>query len=255
MHVNVVDNKTNCMSLTLAIKKIFKLYIGMNIPVHKILLILSILMFSVMTLRAEIILRGGYLYQNLSTSKGYNNFIKDRYGSIRPQISGKTMSVSYKGTNTFWGLGIESNDLTGDINYKTLNGNNQSNTIRLNNEIYLLSLFLGQFNNIKIDLGLGNSKLTREFYGYQDNFITVSNIDSQQGTKKIKSVAKIKMYQIIYSFFISSFSFDLGGRYSENSHSINSSDQRPAYDSKGVPTETNFDLGGIGFVGTLSYYF
>ena len=227
----------------------------MDIPRRKILLILLILVFNVLTLRAEIILRGGYLYHNLSTSEGYNNFIKDRYDAKNPQISGQTISVSYKRANSFWGLGIESNDLSGDINYKTLNGNNQTNTIGLNNKILFFSLFLGQFNNFKIDLGLGDSKLTREFYGYQDNDIKVSNIDSQQGTKKNDSVAQIKIYQIIYSFFISSFSLDLGGRYSENSHSINSADQRPAYDSKGVPTETNFDLGGIGFIGTLSYYF
>ena len=227
----------------------------MNIPGHKISLILLFLMFNVLTLRAEIILRGGYIYQNLSTSEGYNKFIKDRYGAKKIQIGGQTISVSYKVANTFWGLGIESNDLSGDINYKTLNGNKQTNTIGLNNEILFLSLFLGQFNNIKIDLGLGNSKLTREFYGYQDNVITASNINIQQGTKKIESVAQIKIYQIIYSFYISSFSLDVGGRYSENSHSINSSDQRPSYDSKGIPSETNFDLGGLGFIGTLSYYF
>ena len=212
-------------------------------------------MLNVLTLRAEIILRGGYLHQNISTSEGYNSFIKYRYGAKNPQISGQTISGSYKGENNFWGLGIETNNLTGDINYKTLNGNNQTNTIKLNNEIYFFSLFLGPFNNIEIDLGLGNSKLTREFYGCRDNNILTTNIDSQQGTKTIESIAKIKIYQIIYSFFISSFSIDLGGRYSKNSHSINSSDQRPAYDSKGVPTETNFDLGGIGFIVTISYYF
>ena len=227
----------------------------MIIPGHKILLILLILMFNVLTLRAEIIIRGGYLYQNLSTSEGYNKFIKDRYGTKALQISGQTISISYKRADSFWGLGIESNNLSGDINYKNLNGNKQTNTIGLNNEILFFSLFLGQLNNIEIDLGLGNSQFTREFYGYQDNDIKASNIDSQRGTKRIESITQIKIYQIIYNFFISSFSLDLGGRYSENSHSIGSSDQRPAYDSKGVPTETNFDLGGIGFIGTLSYYF
>ena len=114
---------------------------------------------------------------------------------------------------------------------------------------------MAQFKNIEIDLGLGNSKLTRDFYGYQDSNILTTNIDSQQGIKTIESVTQIKIFQIIYSFFISSFSLDLGGRYSKNSHSIKSSDQRPADDSKGIPTEINFDLGGIGFIGTLSYYF
>jgi hypothetical protein len=227
----------------------------MKIHGHKTLLILLILMFNVLILRAEIILRGGYLYQKLSTSDGYNSFIKERYGAKNPQISGQTISVSYKGANSSWGLGIESNDLSGNINYKTLNGNNKTNTIKLNNEILFFSLFLAQFNNIEIDLGLGNSKLTRDFYGYQDSNILTTNIDSQQGIKTIESVTQIKIYQIIYSFPISSISLDLGGRYSQNSHSIKSSDQRPAYDSKGIPTETNFDLGGISFIGTLSYYF
>jgi hypothetical protein len=99
-------------------------------------------MFNVLTLRAEITLRGRYLYQNMSTSNGYNNFIKERYGAKNPQISGQTISVSYKGANTSWGLGIESNDLYGDINYKTLNGNNQTNTIKLNNEILFFFFIL-----------------------------------------------------------------------------------------------------------------
>ena len=175
----------------------------MKIPGHKILLILLILMFNVLTLRAEIILRGGYLYQNLSTSDGYNNFIKERYGAKNPQISGQTISVSYKGANSSWGLGIESNDLSGNINYKTLNGNNKTNTIKLNNEILFFSLFLAQFNNIEIDLGLGNSKLTRDFYGYQDSNILTTNIDSQQGMKTIESVTQIKIYQIPFMQFLS----------------------------------------------------
>ena len=227
----------------------------MNIPTYKIILVLLILIFNVSILKAEIILKGGYLYQNLSTSEGYNSFIKHRYGAKNPQISGQTISGSYKGVNNFWGVGIETNYLSGDINYKTLNGNEQTNALKLNNEIFILSLFLGQFNNFRIDYGIGNSILTREFYGYQDNNILTTNIDSQKGTKTIESVSQIKIYQIIYSFYISSFSLDLGGRYSQNSHSIKSSDQRPAYDSKGVPTETNFDLGGIGLVSTISYYF
>ena len=159
----------------------------MKIPGHKTLLIL---IFNVLILRAEIILRGGYLYQNLSTSDGYNNFIKERYGEKNPQISGQTISVSYKGVNTSWGLGIESNDLSGNINYKTLNGNYKTNTIKLNNEILFFSLFLAQFNNIEIDLGLGNSKLTREFYGYQDSNILTTNINSQQGIKQLKVLLK-----------------------------------------------------------------
>ncbi len=224
-----------------------------------------ILIINVLPLKAEILIRGGFLWQNLPTSEGYNKFIKQRYGTNSPQIYGSILSVSHKGEDSIWGGGLELDRIFGSFTYKTLNGENQVNKIKLQNTIAFFALFLGKSNNIEIDLGYGTNKLTREFYGYQDYHITASNISSQEGIQAIKSNGTIKMLQIIYKYdkrpswlpdkFLSKLTIDLGARYTESNHKISSSDPRPAYDSKGFPSETKFEVGGFGLLGTLTYHY
>ena len=136
---------------------------------------------------------------------------------------------------------------------------------RLQNTIAFFALFLGKTNNFEIDLGYGINKLTREFYGYQDYHITSTNISNQEGVQSIKSDGTIKMFQIFYKFdrkpswlpdkFFSKLSIDFGARYTESNHRISSSDPRPAYDSNGLPSETKFEVGGVGLLGTLTYHY
>jgi len=224
-----------------------------------------LLIINVLPLKAEILIRGGFLLQNLPTSEGYNKFIKQRYGTNSPQIYGSILSVSHKGENSIWGGGLELDRIFGSFTYKTLNGENRINKIKLQNTIAFFALFLGKTNNFEIDLGYGINKLTREFYGYQDYEITSTNISNQEGVQSIKSDGTIKMFQIFYKFdrkpswlpdkFFSKLSIDFGARYTESNHRISSSDPRPAYDSKGLPSETKFEVGGVGLLGTLTYHY
>ena len=138
---------------------------------YTIFFLVLILIFNVLPLKAEILFRGGFLGQNLSTSEGYNNFIKQRYGQNHPQIYGSILSASYKGEKSIWGGGLELDRIFGSFTYKTLNGENRINKIKLQNTIAFFALFLGKTNNFEIDLGYGTNKLTREFYGYQDYHI------------------------------------------------------------------------------------
>tara|TARA_B000000460_G_scaffold164232_1_gene116537 strand:+ start:98 stop:811 length:714 start_codon:yes stop_codon:yes gene_type:complete len=232
---------------------------------YTIFSLVLILIFNVLPLKAEILFRGGFLGQNLSTSEGYNNFIKQRYGQNHPQIYGSILSASYKGEKSIWGVGLELDRIFGSLTYKTLNGENRINKIKLQNTIAFFALFLGKTNNFEIDLGYGTNKLTREFYGYQDYHITATNISNQEGVQSIKSDGTIKMFQIFYKFdrkpswlpdkFFSKLSIDFGARYTESNHRISSSDPRPAYDSNGLPSETKFEVGGVGLLGTLTYHY
>ena len=113
-----------------------------------------ILIINVLPLKAEILIRGGFLWQNLPTSEGYNKFIKQRYGTNSPQIYGSILSVSHKGEDSIWGGGLELDRIFGSFTYKTLNGENQVNKIKLQNTIAFFALFLGKSNNISklIDL-------------------------------------------------------------------------------------------------------
>ena len=73
------------------------------------------------------------------------------------------------------------------------------------------------------------------------------------------------MFQIFYKFdrkpswlpdkLFSKLFIDFGARYTESNHKISSSDPRPAYDSNGLPSETKFEVGGVGLLGTLTYHY
>ena len=60
-----------------------------------LLAVMSLLAFIKPPAQAELIFRGGYLVKILSTSGGYNEFLKERYGSTSPQLSGTALSVAF----------------------------------------------------------------------------------------------------------------------------------------------------------------
>ena len=63
------------------------------------------------------------------------------------------------------------------------------------------------------------------------------------------------MVQVLYRFFGQKFRLEGGARYSNSKHTIPEDDLRPGYNSKGVPIPMTFDLGGLGFMGTISFRF
>ena len=220
-----------------------------------ILTLISMLIGSSTQVFAELIFRGGYLVKMLPTSGGYNEFLKTRYGASNPQLSGTALSAAFKSRASNWSIGLEMDDLSGNINYKTLNGDQQQNKMVLKNTLLFLAFYPRNSPNLEIDLGYGSGKLTREFYGYQSPNIVTSNISGQVGAQETSTTGTNMMIQILYRIFGNKFRFEAGARYSMSKHKIPYDDLRPGYDEKGIPTAMDFDLGGLGVIGTATLRF
>ena len=220
-----------------------------------ILTLISMLIGSSTQVFAELIFRGGYLVKMLPTSGGYNEFLKTRYGASNPQLSGTALSAAFKSRASNWSIGLEMDDLSGNINYKTLNGDQQQNKMSLKNTLLFLALYPRSTPNLEIDLGYGSGKLTRDFYGYQSPNIVTSNIGGQLGPQEASTTASNMMFQVLYRLLGNKFRLEAGARYSLSKHSIANDDLRPGYDEKGIPASMDFDLGGLGLIGTLTIRF
>ena len=142
-----------------------------------------------------------------------------------------------------------------DINYKTLNGDQQQNKMVLKNTLLFLAFYPRNSPNLEIDLGYGSGKLTRNFYGYQSPNIVTSNISGQVGAQETSTTGSNMMIQVLYRIFGNKFRFVAGARYSMSKHKIPDDDLRPGYDEKGIPTAMDFDLGGLGVIGTATLRF
>ena len=217
-----------------------------------ILTLISMLIGSSPQVFAELIFRGGYLVKMLPTSGGYNEFLKTRYGASNPQLSGTALSAAFKSRASNWSIGLEMDDLSGNINYKTLNGDQQQNKMVLKNTLLFLAFYPHNSPNLEIDLGYGSGKLTRNFYGYQSHYITTSNISGQIGAQETSTTGSNMMIQVLYRIFGNKFRFEAGARYSMSNHKIPDDDLRPGYDEKGIPTAMDFDIGGLGVIGTAT---
>jgi len=226
-----------------------------KITMAGILALICFLFFIQPSVHAELIFRGGYLVKMLSTSEGYNQFLKERYGSSSPQLAGTALSAAFKSRASRWGIGLEMDDLSGNINYKTLNGDQQQNKMGLKNTLLFLAIYPKSSPNLEFDLGYGSGKLTREFYGYQSSDIVTSNITGQVGTQESSTTSTNMMLQVLYRLFGQKFRFEAGARYSMSKHKIPEDDVRPGYDAKGIPTGMDFDLGGLGLIGTFTIRF
>lgn len=204
---------------------------------------------------AELILRGGYLMKMLPTSEEYNKFLKERYGAENLQLEGTAISAAFKSRGSSWGIGLEIDDLSGNINYKTLNGYQQQNKMSLKNTLLFLALYPRSTPNLEIDLGYGSGKLTRDFYGYQSPNIVTSNIGGQLGAQEASTNASSMMLQVLYRLLGNKFRFEAGARYSLSKHSISNDDLRPGYDETGIPASMDFNMGGLGLIGTFTIRF
>ena len=226
-----------------------------NDVIARMITLLSLLLLSCPQAYAELILRGGYLMKMLPTSGGYNEFLKERFGAESPKLAGKALSTAFKSRGSKMGIGFEMDDLSGNINYKTLNGDQQQNKMVLKNTLLFLAFYPRNSTNLEIDLGYGSGKLTREFYGYQSPNIVTSNISGQVGAQETSTTGSNMMIQVLYRIFGNKFRFEAGARYSLSKHKIPDDDLRPGYDEKGIPTAMEFDLGGLGVIGTATLRF
>ena len=205
--------------------------------------------------QAEVFVRTGYHYQFLSLSSSYNKFLKDRYGLKSLALSGLAYSVYYRSRGRSFALGLEMDNLKGGIKYNTLNSEKQENALQLNQTLLLLSYYPKKFLRLIVDFGYGSNTLVRNFYGYQDANLVATNIANSVGQKEMSTSSTVMMAQLLYRTFGKKIALDFGGRYSISKHTIESSDSRPAYNSVGVPTSTDFDLGGLTLLGTLTFTF
>ena len=213
---------------------------------------LALLLLPRGTAWSQVSLRGGYHSQMLGLSSGYNKFLKDRYGVKSLALTGLGYSVHYQPRGKSFALGLEMDNFKGGVKYKTLNSEKQENTLVLDQTLLLLSYYLRSFI---IDFGYGSNKLTRNFYGYQDADIVTTNVANSVGQKEVSAKGTVMMAQLLYRTFGKKIALDFGGRYSISKHTIESSDARPAYNSVGVPTATDFDLGGLTLLGILTFTF
>ena len=202
---------------------------------------------------AEIVFSGGYLNQSLSTSSAdYNKFLKERYGAESISLTGDTLSIQYRKSGSKWGFGLESDTLSGNIKYTSLNNETLTNKMELTQNILFLAI---ENNKMTWTFGFGSNKLTRTFYGYQSAGIVTSNISSNSGSAESSTTGSVILGQGMYRLFGNKFSLDVGGRYSISNHVIPSGDMRPGYDSGGRPTNMKFDVGGLGLLGVFTVKF
>ena len=102
-----------------------------------ILIFFILVVFGMSTaLKAEILARAGYQMQQLSASEGYNKFLKDRYGFDGIQLTGSQLALTYKMSQKL-GVGLESSSLSANPKYKTLNGDEQEQQIKITSIILL----------------------------------------------------------------------------------------------------------------------
>lgn len=202
--------------------------------------------------QAELLWRVGYITQSLSSEEGYNQFLSERYGASNVLLSGPMSAATYR-KNARVGLGLEYSVLSGKIRYTTLNGEPQENQLVLASSIFLLTAYRGAW---EWTAGYGVNQLTRTFYGYQDADIVTSNIEEQEDTQTSVTTSTTTLFQGLYLLMEGKrLQWSAGARYTLNRHEIPASDIRPGYDSRGVPTDQTFDLGGLGLMTTLTYRF
>jgi hypothetical protein len=190
-----------------------------------------------------------YQSQSLSTEDGYGAFLQERYGAS-PVLTGTGFSGFFRGADSAFGLGVELSSLESDINYKTLNGEEQTNSLRLQSSILLATYTVESW---ELGAGLGTNELTRTFNGYQDVNIVTDNIGDQEGTVEVTTAGTVTALQLLYRWGLGKLSVDGGLRYTASEHEIPATDARPAYSSLGVPEAQTFNLGGMGFLLSLTY--
>ncbi len=184
-------------------------------------------------------------YSSLSNSS-YGKFIKERYGVSGLTTRGTQNSFLFTlEDNNKLRVGLEQGELSGKIKYKDLNGVSRVNEIALS----WLALLLNYALNEKWELegGFGTNLLTREFYGYGDNYINSFNYRNNSGRSNTKTRGTQGFGQVNYNLFnrhSDFFQIVIAYRYTYGATAIRYSDDRPALSSKGVPIGTKFDIGG-----------
>jgi len=202
--------------------------------------------------QGDMILRGGAVWHRVPLSGGYGGFLSERYGAEELDLTGTALSAVYM-VQPRVGVGLEAADLSGGFSYETLNGDTERADFAW--EQRLLRLELVWSDAWRVAGGMGNGTLTRTLAGYGDESITADNIAANSGREDVKTTAPVYMGEVLYTLHGSHVGLELGLRMTAGRHTIPADDPRPAYSSKGIPVESEFDLTGFGYVLSLALIF
>ncbi len=202
-------------------------------------------------------IRYGLSWHRIVLSDGYGEFLKDRYGAEHVDMVGNYLGFVFK-LNPKIGIGARSTSSTGAINYKTLNDESEEFNMIYTSLIATASWYMSPA--IEILGGFGFDNLKRKAYGYADARIVTGNLEDNSGKKEVETSGTVFEGQFIYRAFgdrgaSTTFGLELAATYTYAAHVIDSSDKRPAYDSRGQPIASTFDLSGLGYTVNFSVDF
>lgn len=199
-----------------------------------------------------VIVRGSYLMHRVTLQDGYGESLSERYDAQYIDMRGTGFSLTAMLTPEF-GVGGEFAQLEGGFTYETLNGDEQSADFGLSWRAVRADLMVAP--QWRLAGGLGQSRLTRELYGYTDESITTENVDDNSGQEELETTAPLTFGEVAWVAHGRNVGLELGLRYTVSVHSIDADDERPAYDDKGRPVASEFDLSGFAYVLSLAVLF
>jgi len=198
----------------------------------------------------DILLRGGYLWQRIQLKTGYGEFLNERYGVKELNPAGLFYGAGYM-FGAWGGLGYEQSEIADEFAYKTLNGVKSTGKITISQQMLTLHILFSE--NIGSVFGWGTNELTRDIAGYKDVSIVTGNVSGNGGATEVKTKGDVMMAELSYKFLKSSFTPEIGLRYTSSIHTISASDKRPAIDNRGNVAKSEFDLSGIALTFNLSF--
>ncbi|MCG8339368.1 MAG: hypothetical protein MJE63_33085 [Proteobacteria bacterium] len=201
--------------------------------------------------------RYGLSWHRIVLTDGYGEFLNDRYGAEHVDMAGSYLGFVYQ-LNSKFGIGGRTVTSKGSIKYKTLNDESEEFSMSYTALIATASWYMSP--SIEILGGFGFDNLKRKSYGYADASIVTSNLEDNSGQAEVETFGTVFEGQVIYRAFgdrgaSTTFGLELAATYTYAAHVIDSSDKRPAYDSRGQPIASTFDLSGFGYTVNLSIDF
>ena len=231
-----------------------------KVKVQLLLVLIFLGFFQVSSLQAQAKkyhFRYGLSWHRIVFTDGYGGFLNDRYGAEHIDMVGSYLGFVYQ-MNPRIGIGARTTTSTGAFKYNTLNDESEEFSMIYTSLIATASWYLSP--SIELLGGFGFDNLKRKAYGYADARIVTSNLSDNSGQAEVETTGTIFEGQFIYRAFgdrggSTTFGLELAATYTYAAHVIDSSDKRPAYDSRSQPIDSTFDLSGLGYTVNFSIDF
>jgi len=196
--------------------------------------------------------KGSYLLQRVAFNYGYGAFLKERFGAQAVDLSGVALSAT-RWSDARIGYGLELDALRGGFDYRTLNGDARRAEFALRQ--VLARVAIAPPGPWEYGLGVGLGSLTRSLEGFHSADINASNLGSNTGVARARTLGLAFLGEVLYRFHGPRFGVEAGLRYSVAPHYIPASDERPALDDAQRPVASVFNVGGLAYVLTLAVLF